>query len=60
MSVSFPKPLTEKEEKYYCSLNQKKLIKLSDKELVKAVHSRKEIEAVKQMKANVSYDQIRR
>ena len=51
---------TEKEEKYYCSLNQKKLIKLSDKELVKAVHIRKEIEAVKQMKANVSYDEIRR
>lgn len=50
---------TEKEEKYYCSMNQKKLLKLKDKELVTAIHIRKEKEAVKQLKANISSDDIR-
>ena len=50
---------TEKEENYYCSMNQKKLLKLKDKELVTAIHIRKEIEAVKQLKANIRYDDIR-
>lgn len=50
---------TEKEENHYCSMNQKKLLKLKDKELITAIHIRKEKEAVKQLKANISYDDIR-
>ncbi len=50
---------TEKEKDHYCGMDQKKLLKLNDKELVTAVHIRKEEKAVKQLKANIRYDDIR-